>query len=36
MKNYQVWFHRRACVAALQQPSGELSFVAKVLMLVKA
>ena len=31
MKNYQVWFHRRACVAALCEPSGELEFVARVL-----
>lgn len=31
MKNYQVWFHRRACINALQEPAGELEFVAKVL-----
>ena len=31
MKNYQVWFHRRACIDALQQPAGELAFVGRVL-----
>ena len=26
MKNYQVWFHRRACIDALQDADGELAF----------
>ena len=31
MKNYQVWFHRRACVEALGDATGELEFVRHVL-----
>lgn len=31
MKNYQVWFHRRACIEALGVTEGELDFIASVL-----